>query len=84
MRTHSLLLAFAILSGLATGACRVSRPNPEHCFHARGDETCAEVDPSLPFCVPPPCGSEPYGCVAELPGGLELLQPLRRRADIRR
>ncbi len=68
MRSHSLLLVtLAALSGFALGACRVSRDNPEHCFYAHGNETCAELDPSRPFCAPPTCSLEPYGCVAELP-----------------
>jgi hypothetical protein len=68
MRTPPrFLVALALSSGFAMGACRVTRPNPEHCFHAQGNETCAELDPSRPFCVAPTCDSEPYGCVAELP-----------------
>lgn len=61
------LVALAFASGTLLGGCRVTRPNPEHCFHAAGDETCAERDPALPFCATPTCDDAAYGCVAEPP-----------------
>jgi hypothetical protein len=70
MKTPTLKLALisgAMLGGVLLSSCRVSRPNPEHCFHAGGDQTCAEIDPQLPFCEIPECGSRAYGCVAEQP-----------------
>lgn len=68
MSPHPLelaLLASAMVSGLALGGCRVTRPNPGHCFHARGDLSCAELDPAAPYCSG--CIDHSYGCVAELP-----------------
>ncbi|PRP89910.1 hypothetical protein ENSA5_70170 [Enhygromyxa salina] len=70
MQTQTLrltLLTLAFASGSLVSGCRVARPNAEHCFHAAGDQTCAERDPSLPFCVTPDCGDAAYGCVAEQP-----------------
>ena len=40
----------SLLSCLCLGAtvgCRVTLPNPEHCYYAQGDETCAERFPDL-------------------------------------
>jgi hypothetical protein len=70
MHTRTLelaLLAGAMVGGAALGGCQVSRPNAEHCFRARGDLTCAELDPTRPYCAGPGCGDLDYGCVAEVP-----------------
>ncbi|MCA9700805.1 MAG: hypothetical protein KC431_24975 [Myxococcales bacterium] len=59
-----------LLSCLCLGTilgCRVTLPNPEHCYYAQGDETCAERFPELPYCADPSCSAAPYGCVAEEP-----------------
>lgn len=63
------LLSAALLVGLALGGCRVHRPNAAHCFHAAGDQTCADLDPTTPFCAAPDCndGLDDYGCVAARP-----------------
>ena len=70
MRLHPLelaLLAGAMAGGVVLGGCRVIRPNPDHCYHAQGDLTCAELDPSTPYCAGPGCSDHPDGCVADLP-----------------
>lgn len=61
------LLVAASIVGMAIGGCHNTRPNPEHCFHALGDQTCAELDPSRPYCAGYGCGDLDYGCVAERP-----------------
>lgn len=70
MHTRTLeltLLAAAMAGGAALGGCHVTRPNPDHCYRTGGDLTCAELDPSRPYCAGPGCTDHPTGCVAELP-----------------
>ena len=70
-RAAPLTFAVGLLAGLAITGCPVERaPNPEHCFHASGDLTCAaRFGAELPYCLGPGegCPSVEYGCVAELP-----------------
>lgn len=62
-----VLIGAALLGGIVLGACHVTRPNADHCFYAEGDHSCAELDPSRPYCAGPGCGEVVPGCVAELP-----------------
>lgn len=67
-RAHDLaLIVAALIGGTVAGGCRVTRPNGAHCFHAQGDQTCAEFDPSTPYCAGPGCSDGVDGCVAEPP-----------------
>jgi cysteine-rich repeat protein len=72
MNAHSfgfalLLVSFAGAVQFGASGCRVERENPDHCFYAEGDRSCAELDPERPFCVAPSCGDAAFGCVAEQP-----------------
>lgn len=64
--------AFAFVGGL-TIACRTqTSPNPDHCYYAAGDQTCAVLfGGERPYCVGPgeSCEGvlEQLGCVVELP-----------------
>jgi hypothetical protein len=67
-RAHDLaLIVAALVGGALAGGCRVTRPNVAHCFHAQGDQTCAALDPSKPYCAGPGCSDGMDGCVAEVP-----------------
>lgn len=67
-RAHGLaLILAALVGGTLAGGCRVTRTNTAHCFHAQGDQTCAALDPSTPYCAGPGCSDGIDGCVAEPP-----------------
>jgi hypothetical protein len=70
MRSRCLeivLLGGALVTSVGVGGCRVVRPNPAHCFHALGDQTCAELDPTKPYCAGTGCSDDVDGCIAEIP-----------------
>lgn len=57
-RSFAWFLAF----GFTTLGCRI--PNQDHCGRQRGDQTCAALDPSRPYCDR--CEPDHDGCVESL------------------
>jgi hypothetical protein len=86
-RSQRTLLLLALAA--PTSSCLERVPNPDHCWWARGDQTCDQLfDGVLPYCSTdhlPLCEGQPeYGCVGDRPkydecyspcgGGLSILE----------
>jgi hypothetical protein len=76
---HSILTAtcgFAL--GLIVAACNGSEKNLEHCYHAEGNQTCADrYGTDLPYCAGEcdPGFDQNYGCVADPPTNPDCYSP---------
>ena len=80
-----LLLAGGLWAGLLAG-CPFSFTNEDHCAAQAGDATCAQADPSRPYCALDGCTlydevDNRTGCVAEQPSRAECYSPCGGKQD---
>lgn len=69
--TKSLLLSTAFTLGAGASSCGGTIENPDHCWNAKGDETCERWFGEGHYCSLADAGcpgkGKPYGCVHEQP-----------------